>query len=513
MAHAQDASGRWSQLDGLRRGFIRRCEKFAAYTIPKLCTPDGYDQNSQSLQHDFQAVGAQAVNHLANKLMLALFAPSRPFFRLDPNAALKAQLAAADVPEDKIADLLVEGEKAAITELDKMAMRPKLYEAVKHLIVLGNVLLTLEKNARVIGIKNYCARRSNSGQLLELIIADKVMFDELEPEVQQVCLNYPGFKDASRADRQVTLFRWITRTAEGDYVMTTWVDKYLLPKKFSGKWSEKNLPFRVLTWDLSDDAHYGTGLVEDYHGDFAGMSTLSKAQIMGAILSSEFRWLVNPSGATRVEDFRDSENGAALPGLKDDVTIVQSGKAQDLQIVLSTAQEYIRRIGSGFLLGSAVTRDAERVTAEEIRMQAQELETSLGGAYSRLAVDFQLPMALWLMARVGLGKGDEGVEPTIVTGLDALSRNGDYEALKRILADAAALAQLPEMLQARMKMDAVIKALARHERVNVDSFFYSEAEMQQMAQQAQAQEQQQMAAQAGANAAQGVAVNQSKEQA
>ena len=59
-----------------------------------------------------------------------------------------------------------------------------------------------------------------------------------------------------------------------------------------------------------------------------------------------------------------------------------------------------RRLGAAFLLNTAVTRDAERVTAQEIRMQAQELESSLGGVYSRLANELQLPLAKRLLQEI-----------------------------------------------------------------------------------------------------------------
>jgi hypothetical protein len=256
------------------------------------------------------------------------------------------------------------------------------------------------------------------------------------------------------------------------------------------------LPYRVLTWDLSDDANYGTGLMEDYKGDFAALSTLSKAQVIGAVLASEFRWLVNPAGMTSAADFEASENGAAIPGVKGDIELVESGKAADLAIIGQTNAEYISRIGRGFLLGSSVTRDAERVTAEEIRMQANELESSLGGAYSRLAVDFQIPMAYWLMDTVGLGINGTQFIPSIVTGLDALSRNGDLEDLKLWLADLAALSSLPPELIARLKVDELSKALAAPRRIKVDAYLKSNEQIAQEQAQARQAEQESMQAQA-----------------
>lgn len=512
MAYAGDASGRWTQLDGQRQGFITRCEKYAAFTIPKLCTPQGYDQNSQELNHDFQAVGAQAVNHLANKIVLALFAPSRPFFRMDPNKAIRDEMIALGIDEGKLTEMLAQGEKEAIAELDRMSIRPKLYEAIKHLIVTGNALMILNPDgARVVGLKNFCVRRSMTGRVLEILHMDRMMFDELDPEVQAVVAKWVGVHNQAQADREVCLYRWIRRTASGFYEMTQWVDQYQLPKQFNGRWTETQLPYRVLTWDLSDDADYATGLVEDYQGDFAGLSMLSKAQIMGAVLASEFRWLVNPAGMTRPEDFAESENGAAIPGMKDDVSIIQSNKSGDLAVAGQVGQEYITRIGRGFLLGSSITRNAERVTAEEIRMQATELETSLGGVYSRLAVDFQIPMAYWLMDLIGFELSKGGFRPSIVTGLEALSRSGDLEDLKLWLMDLAGLQQLPERLQVSLNMTAIASDFAAARRIKTERYVRPPEEVQAELKAMQDAEVEQQSKLQGVQAAGKIAENSAKE--
>lgn len=497
MPVTDSAHTRWTHLNNLRTGFITRCEGFASLTLRKLCLPDGYDQYSSTLQHDWQSVGAQAVNHLSNKLMLALFAPSRPFFRLDPNAKLRKDMADAEVSEAQLAEVLSSGEVQAVKELDQSSSRPKLYEVLKHLIVTGNVLMYLGKDGmRVIGIKHYCVKRGVDGRVLEILLRECVKFDELEDGVQEY-LQAQG-KACADPDTKVNLYKWIKRNSDGSYSLTTWVDEIELKgADFIGKWPEEKMPYRALTWDLSDDSDYGTGLVEDYAGDYQALSALSEAQVQAAILASEFRWLVNPSGMTKAEDFTASQNGAAIPGNKDDISLIQSGKANDLQVIMAVGQDYIQRIGRGFLLGSAVTRDAERVTAVEMRMTAQELETSLGGAYSRLAVDMQKPITYWLLDRIKLKLGGSNLEPVIVTGLDALSRSGDLENLAMFLNDLAGLAQLPPAVQARLNIEIIISRFAAGRSVSTIGLLKPEAQVQQEQQQAQDQALQMQAQQAG----------------
>lgn len=493
------AQQRWAQLDAKRRGIINRCEVYAALTLPKICPIQGYNQNSQQLSQDFQAIGAQAVNHLSNKMMLALFAPSRPFFRLDANAKAKEAITQSGAPMDGITKQLAIIEKDAVAVLDRKAIRPKMYEVLKHLIITGNVLLWLDDVVRVIGLRHYAVRRSMTGQIVEIVLKDEVLADELSDDIRKWAETQNiAFND----EMPVKLYKHIRWDGEGHYVMDQSLDDRRLPEKFDGKYTEETLPFRVLTWDLTDGQHYGTGLVEDYAGDFEGLSKLSTAQVQNALLASEFRWLVNPAGMTSVDDLTDSENGAALPGSEGDVVPLQLSKGGELKTMLEMTSEYVNRIGRAFLLASQLVRQAERVTAEEIRQTADELETALGGAYSRIAVDFQGPLAWWLLRQVPNGKQvQKDFDLTVVTGLDALSRNGDLEDLKLWLADMAQINNFPPQLLQTLKMDQIATALALPRRIDVSSFIKSPDELaaeQQAAQNAQAQD---YMAQAGANAA------------
>lgn len=505
MAVATTAAGEWTRLDGLRSAFITRCEKYAGFTLPRLCTPSGRNQNSDELSHDWQSVGAQATNHVVNKLMLALFAPSRPFFRLEADAAWKQSAMAQGIPETAIDESLAQGELLATKELDRRGTtRPKLYQIKANLVVLGNALVYLPRDKgedmRVFGIKSYVVRRTGTGKVKTIIVKEDLMFDELEQGVQDYCKTITKGGTAWAAESSVSLYRWIELQRNGKYLLKQSVNNVQLPAEYDGSWPEAECPWRVLTWQLADKDDYGTGLVEDFSGDFAALSALSEAQVKGAILASEFRWLVNPGGMTKPEDFETSENGSAIPGLKDDITLVANSKPGDLQVVQAIGADYIRRIGQGFLLNSAVTRDAERVTAEEIRQQAQELETSFGGTYSRIAVDLQGPVADWLLSSVNIDIKGAKIKRVIVTGLDALSRSGDLDNLRAALADLAGIGQLPDWLVATLKLDAIAAAIFQGHGLPVNKYTKDAATIQQEQQAAQEQQKQMMAAEQGAKA-------------
>lgn len=483
----QQAPNRWTQLDGERSSLKWRSEKYAALTVPKVCLPDGYDQNSgRELQHDWQALGAQAVNNLTNKLMLALFAPSRPFFRLDVDAKTLGYFTSMGATAQDVSEALSVAEREAIKQLDKRSLRPKLLEVLKHLVVVGNVLLMLDEDrTRVIGLKNYVCKRAVDGSVLEIMTKDCMTFMQLDPEIRAMFAN-------RRDEDKLDFYRWIKRDEKGDYRLTQWVNDQVLPDKYDGKWQEENMPYRALTWDLADNCDYGTGYVEDYIGDFEALSALSKAQVQGAILASEFRWLVNPQGQTKPEDMANSINGEAIPGQQGDITLVNATTNNALAAIQQVASDYINRIARGFLMLSGVTRNAERVTAEEIRMQANELETGVGGAYSRIAVDLQVPFSLFLLRLVDFKYKGKSIQPIVITGLDALSRNADADAMKMWLADMSNIINLPPIF----KQGSIAAALAAAYGIRSSEYMVSQQEQEAMRQQqAQIQQQQALAAQ------------------
>ena len=460
------ARAEYQRMKNRRTGLEKRWEKYAAYTLPRLYTPDTWDEDQDELAFDWQSVGAQAVNHVVNKLMLALFAPSRPFMRLEADPKWLAALPQG-VPAEQITEALSAAEIAAVKEMDSIpGTRAKLYLALANLCVLGNVCMFLPKERgeppKIYSVAQYVLRRTGAGDIKEAVIRETLRFDELEPEAQEAVVAQSGGQRFNRTSK-VEHFRYIHRTKTGGYEMTQWIDNVKLPEEFDSKWADADsMGYRFLVWNLKDGNNYGTGLVEDYSADFGSLSTLSEAQIKSAVLASEYRWLVNPNGNTKVDDLHDSENGAAIPGNKDDVTLISNSKASDLAAVQSVANEYVQRIGRGFLLGSATTRDAERVTAAEIRMQATELETSFGGTYSNIAMGMQLPLATWLLRNVRMDLKGTKIKVAIITGLDALSRSGDLDALRAALQDLSQLGLLKEAIPELNRRAIIVAVMAGH---------------------------------------------------
>ena len=106
--------------------------------------------------------------------------------------------------------------------------------------------------------------------------------------------------------------------------------------------------------------------------------------VESAAASSKVVFMVRPNSSTKKIELSRASNGDIITGSRDDVSTLQVEKQYDLRVVSEAIQRFEERMSYAFLLNSAVQRDADRVTAEEIRYMANELETALGGVYSLL---------------------------------------------------------------------------------------------------------------------------------
>ncbi|WP_429499137.1 portal protein [Robbsia andropogonis] len=66
----------------------------------------------------------------------------------------------------QLQSMLSTAETSCIKRLDQMGVRPQLYEALKHLVITGNVLLILGKDGmRALGLRRYVVKRSQQGKV------------------------------------------------------------------------------------------------------------------------------------------------------------------------------------------------------------------------------------------------------------------------------------------------------------------------------------------------------------
>ena len=454
--------------DAEREEVLTRSERYAGWTIPTLF-PDN-NLTTEEMQNDYQSVGAQAVTNLANKVMMALFQPTRPFFRMQLNEEQREEVRkATNMTEAQIDASLASTEREAMRKMNESKARVVLNDVVQQLIVVGNSLLYTPKDDEVIAysLRDYITKRDLRGKVYKTIICETKTVASLSEDLASIAVA-AGYHN----DDEISIYTGIERQTGGKFKVWQELEDVCRCNKRDGIYAEDALPWIPLTWKLARGKDYGTGLVEDYAGDFHTLSTLAEAILDYTTVVTDVKNLVNPAGMTDVREITEAPSGAYVSGREEDLHVHTANVVDASQFLDMRFKAVERRIGAAFLLNTAVTRDAERVTAEEIRMQAQELESSLGGVYSRLALELQKPYAKRLLRSISLEFKD--IEPVIVTGLESLSRNSDLGNLRAFLTDLAILEQLPESVQARIKVGDLIAMFGAGHGVDYEKFLKDE---------------------------------------
>jgi len=282
----------------------------------------------------------------------------------------------------------------------------------------------------------------------------------------------------------------------------------ILVPESEGTFKKDNNPFIPLRFIRIDGEDYGRGFIEEYLGDLRSLEALTQAIVQGSAASAKVLFLVRPNGTTKSVNLAKAPNGAFLTGDANDVSTLQVQKASDFRVALETMRMINDRLSAAFLLNSSVQRSAERVTAEEVRFMAQELETALGGVYSILSQEFQLPLInILLESLVKQGKmprlPKESIRPTVVTGIEALGRGQDLNKLATFLQYLQPLGQ--EVIASELNISDYIDRLAASLGIDTSGLIKSIEQKQQEQMQAQQMQQQQMLEQTAAGMAQGAA--------
>ena len=462
--------GEFQSGDHKRDETLTRCEKYAGWTLPMIF-PDDPLMEYDEMQNDYQSVGASAVTNLANKIMMALFQPSKPFFRMQLTQEQKADIQANGMSGAEVDAALAQTERDAMRELDKINARVVMNDMIQQLIITGNSLLFMpnDDKMQVYSLRDYTIQRDLRGTPVKIIIRETKAVAGLSDELAALAVA-EGYNETD----DISIYTGIIRTTGNKYLVWQELEDICYCHKRVGMYQEDSLPWIPLTWNLARGKDYGTGLVENYAGDFHTLSTLAEAILDYTTVVTDVKNLVDPTGMTDVRELTEAPSGAYVHGKEEDLfTYTASGamgQASDFLDRRFTAVE--RRLGAAFLLNTSVTRDAERVTAEEIRMQAHELESSLGGVYSRLATELQLPLAKRLLNK--LDKTFKDVEPVIVTGFESLSRNSELDNFRMFMQDLAGMADLPEQVMVRLKFNDVIAVLGAGHGVDYKKFLKDE---------------------------------------
>lgn len=493
------AKSQYARMESDRYSYLMRARDCARLTLPHLMTDEG-DQTANRLPTPYQSVGARGVNNLASALLLSLLPPNAPFFRfvLDSRAQSKL-LALSPNAKGEVETSLSNMERLIMQEIEGQAIRSSLFEALKQLIVCGSVVMYFPEEGpmRVIKLDRFVVKRDPMGNVRKIIVKESVAPSTLPEEIQpfvKSCMCDHG--DA------VDLYTCAKFMRDGKVEVYQEVEGEIVPESY-GIYPADQTPFIALRMNRIDGEDYGRSYVEQYLGDLISMESLSKSIVEAAAAASKVLFLVNPTGTTRPKTLAQAPNGAIREGNAADVSVLQANKGQDLQTALLTVNAINERLSYAFLLTEATIRNAERVTAEEVRLVTQSIERQLGGIYSILSQEFQLPLVARVLFKLNKQKKlpklpKDFVVPTIVTGIDALGRGNDLNRLDVYLQGIGQILG-PQMIQQYIDVREYLNRRAAALGIDTNGLVKSEEQLQMEQQQAAMM---QMASQLGPSAVQ-----------
>ena len=488
----QSAASRYGRLASDRTIFLDTARDCAALSLPYLLTPTGV-MNGQKLPTPWQSMGAKGVNVMASKLMLSLFPVNATFFKLqinDGKLSLDPNLSATVKSEIDLS--LSKMERVVMQNIAESQDRVILHQAMKHVIVTGNVLIYMGSNGvKLYPLDRFTVVRDGEGNPTEIVTVESIDRQFLPPEFQtEQARNVNDVADNTSApstdvtvgENEAAVYTW-AKLKDGQWRWRQEVDGKILPDSY-GKAPKNTTPWLPLRFNVVDGEDYGRGRIEEFLGDLRSLEGLMQAMVEGSAAAAKVVFLVSPAATVKPSTLAKAGNGAIIQGRAEDVTAVQVSKQADFSSAYQMIQSLTQRLSEAFLI--MTVRQSERTTAEEIRATQQELNEQLGGIYGNLTTELVRPYLqrklFTLQRSKELPQLPKGIVfPTIIAGLEGIGRGQDRESLMMFL-QTISQALGPEAMAQYIDPEEAVKRLAAAQGIDTLKLVKT-AEMRQQEQQ------------------------------
>jgi hypothetical protein len=374
--------------------------------------------------------------------------------------------------------------------------RVVLHQAMKHLIVTGNVLVYMGSSGiKLYPLDRFVVVRDGEGQPTEIVTVESINRQFLPEQFRQspTTVNHTGDNtsipniDVTVGEDEAAVYTW-GKLMDGQWRWRQEVDGEVVPQS-EGKSPKTTTPWLPLRFNVVDGEDYGRGRIEEYLGDLKSLEGLMQAMVEGSAAAAKVVFLVSPSATVKPSTLAKAGNGAIIQGRADDVTAVQVQKQADFATAYQMITQLNQRLSEAFLI--LTVRQSERTTAEEIRATQQELNEQLGGIYGTLTTELLRPYLqrkLFILQRSGdLPKLPKGVVfPTVIAGVEGIGRGQDRESLI-IFLQTISQALGPEMMAKFINPEEAIKRLAAAQGIDTIKLVKTAEEMVAEKQQAQQQ--------------------------
>lgn len=486
---------RYEKLAIERSPFLEDAYRASELTIQFLLPRNSYHKGKvvQRLKKQHQSVGAMGVNNISNKLLLTLFPPNQPFFKMGIDDFTAQELTDDDTLRSNVEQGFSAVERATTDFVERSGIRPPFEEALKHLIVPGNILINRTKSGglEIFHMDQYVLSRDPDGKVREIVIDEHHTFESLPEEVQAMLKLNGKAPNVEEDDDILSMYTRIKKIDSKTWQVTQEIQGLTVPVDGPNTFKDEDNPWFALRFHAIKGSAWGRGYIHNFLGDLDALEQESKSIQHGAKMMAFMLFLIKPNSTLTPKDIIKAPNGGFKSGNVDDVGVLQADKNRDFTFVSNHIETLVRRLAKGFLMDESITRNAERVTAEEIRILAQKLEESLGGFYSILTQDFQVPyLRLTLKHLRKIGKipelPEDVVKPIIITGLDALGRNSEADRLRTFGQELASVLG-PEVAGNILKPLDMARRLAAARGIDSKGLIKEQSELDQQTQNANSQ--------------------------
>jgi hypothetical protein len=487
------ASKVYARLSTHRDSYESRAREISELTIPYM-----FVGNTDEIQQEHslgemvdphQSVGARGVRNLASRLLLTQLPSNAPFFNyiVDDSILndLPEGLTKGDV-EKRLSDIT----RIIHQWMQKSDLRKEATEIFMSLLIDGNPLMFVDEdmNIQTFRLDHFVCERDQSGNILQIVVKETLNLSTLDSKTRKFVEENTTVTGEKK--KNIDVYTWVKRQEDGSFTSHQEVNESMIPDSKS-EYPKGSLPWVAPRIAKITGENYGRPYAEEFIGDLRACENLSASLLDMAAASSRVLFLMNPSSVTDVDDLNGAPNGSVVPGRLGDIEALQAKLGGDFTVVQAQNAAVEQRLAQGFLLLSSIQRDAERVTAEEVRMMAQELDNALGGMFSTLSFEFQMPLVkafeFRLKQKIGLELPPE-LEISVITGLDALGRGQDLNRLRGFVSQVLELQNAGVETAQFLDVGELIKRLGAGNGIDTNDLVKTPEQISQEQEQAQMQQ-------------------------
>lgn len=460
------------RADTDRYSWLARAREAAKLTIPTAMPEEGLRAGAD-IERPVHDLGTHGVTSLVNSLLTAMFPAGQIWFRKVPHFDMAREAQLSEEVRDGFRNWLFAREFAINSRLETTHYRPKMRTVFEQLLICGNALFKVEDDyrLRIFRFDQFVWRRDVSQDVRWLITKEQInplwLTDEQLTAADLRRDELPAEADYKAWSRP----KWHLYTKAALQDGGSWLIQQELNKQIINESVETVNPYMPVGFLEMPGEDYSRGFVEEWFGDLRSANALQKAVNDGMTALAKLLIAVDPASQYDPKDL-ELPNGRIITGRVtggkiDGIAFLTTDKDRDFSVAKAVLDGVEKRLGRIMMLESASQPKGERVTATQIMRLAAELQSVLGGTYSQISDEIQIPFLERVehqMVRDGKLEAmpaelRDVVNIEILTGLASLGRQGDLDRAVTALQLASQDPSAMRRLDKRYFLEVIIQAL------------------------------------------------------